>query len=131
MLTLTVALGALPVGASAVVPHPDRDWPPSSRLETTLTPVQHRVERLDGDASPRPAWAVCCDYLDEGSMSLIVADATVTRAELVRLLYRMAGSPAVKDLPTRLPTLTCPPAQRPGLRRHHLDPPVRSITWLG
>lgn len=105
-LTVALALGALPVGASAVVPHPQTAvaavQPPRNNADTEYNTC---VERLVGDASPTPGvWAVCRGYLDEDEYVVRRRhDATVTRAELVRLLYRMAGSPTVKNLPTTSP----------------------------
>ena len=67
-LTVALALGALPVGASAVVPHPQTAvaavQPPRNNADTEYNTC---VERLVGDASPTPGvWAVCRGYLDEG-----------------------------------------------------------------
>jgi len=87
-LTVALALGALPVGASAVVPHPQPAvaavQPPRNNADTEYNTC---VERLVGDASPTPGvWAVCRGYLDEGEyVARRRHDATVTRAELVRL----------------------------------------------
>ena len=49
-------------------------------------------------------WAVCHGYLDneEYTVTRRHSSATVTRGQLVRMLYRMAGSPTVKDLPENL-----------------------------
>lgn len=121
-LTVALALGALPVGASAVVPHPQTAvaavQPPRNNADTEYNTC---VERLVGDASPTPGvWAVCRGYLDEGEyVARRRHDATVTRAELVRLLYRMAGSPAVKDLPAVSPYADVPAS----------DPDYAAIIW--
>ena len=65
-------------------------------------------------------WAVCRGYLDEDEYVVRRRhDATVTRAELVRLLYRMAGSPAVKDLPAVSPYADVPVS----------DPNYAAIIW--
>ena len=121
-LTVALALGALPVGASAVVPHPQTAvaavQPPRNNADTEYNTC---VERLVGDASPTPGvWAVCRGYLDEDEYVVRRRhDATVTRAELVRLLYRMAGSPAVKDLPAVSPYADVPAS----------DPDYAAIIW--
>ena len=105
-LTVALALGALPVGVSAVAPYPQAAvaavQPPRNNADTEYTTC---VERLVGDATPTPGvWAVCRGYLDEDEyVARRRHDATITRAELVRLLYRMAGSPAVKDVPVSDP----------------------------
>ena len=48
---------------------------------------------------------VCHGYLDseEYTVTRRHSSATVTRGQLVRMLYRMAGSPTVKNLPTTSP----------------------------
>ena len=50
-------------------------------------------------------WAVCHGYLDseEYTVTRRHSTATVTRGQLVRMLYRMAGSPTVKNLPKTSP----------------------------
>lgn len=121
-LTVALALGALPVGASAVAPHPQAAvaavQPPRNNADTEYTTC---VERLVGDATPTPGvWAVCRGYLDEDEyVARRRHDATITRAELVRLLYRMAGSPAVKDLPAVSPYADVPVS----------DPNYAAIIW--
>lgn len=121
-LTVALALGALPVGASAVAPHPQAAvaavQPPRNNADTEYITC---VERLVGDAAPTPGvWAVCRGYLDEDEyVARRRHDATITRAELVRLLYRMAGSPAVKDLPAVSPYADVPVS----------DPNYAAIIW--
>lgn len=59
-----------------------------------------------GTMSATPGvWAVCHGYLDneEYTVTRRHSTATVTRGQLVRMLYRMAGSPTVKDLPKTSP----------------------------
>ena len=106
-LTVALALGALPVGASAVVPHPQTAvaavQPPRNNADTEYNTC---VERLVGDASPTPGvWAVCHGYLgsEEYTVTRRHSSASVTRGQLVRMLYRMAGSPTVKNLPKTSP----------------------------
>lgn len=121
-LTVALALGALPVGVSAVAPHPQAAvaavQPPRNNADTEYTTC---VERLVGDAAPTPGvWAVCRGYLDEDEyVARRRHDATITRAELVRLLYRMAGSPEVKDLPAVSPYADVPVS----------DPNYAAIIW--
>ena len=75
-------------------------------------------------------WAVCHGYLDneEYTVTRRHSGATVTRGQLVRMLYRMAGSPTVKDLPKTSPykdvaplTRTTPPTSG---RRTRVSPPA-------
>ena len=118
-LTLALALGAVPVtsavtaqpAAHAVEAHAAEVAP---GLQLVIKAEQPKndpsyvecVATFLGTMSATPGvWAVCHGYLD--SEEYIVtrrhSTATVTRGQLVRMLYRMAGSPTVKNLPTTSP----------------------------
>ena len=118
-LTLALALGAVPVtsavsaqpAAHAVEAHAAK---PVVNLQLVIKAEQPKddpsyvecVANFLGTMSATPGvWAVCHGYLD--SQEYIVtrrhSTATVTRGQLVRMLYRMAGSPTVKNLPKTSP----------------------------
>lgn len=118
-LSLALALGAVPVtsavsaqpAAHAVEAHAAK---PVVNLQLVIKAEQPKddpsyvecVANFLGTMSATPGvWAVCHGYLD--SQEYIVtrrhSTATVTRGQLVRMLYRMAGSPTVKNLPKTSP----------------------------
>lgn len=118
-LTLALALGAIPV-ASAVSAQPAahaveaRAAKPVANLQLVIKAEQPKndpaylecVANFLGTMSATPGvWAVCHGYLDseEYTVTRRHGSATVTRGQLVRMLYRMAGSPTVKDLPKTSP----------------------------
>ena len=118
-LTLALALGAVPV-ASAVSAQPAahaveaRAAKPVANLQLVIKAEQPKndpaylecVANFLGTMSATPGvWAVCHGYLDseEYTVTRRHGSATVTRGQLVRMLYRMAGSPTVKDLPKTSP----------------------------
>lgn len=118
-LTLALALGAVPVtsavgaqpAAHAVEAHAAE---PAVNLQLVIKTEQPKddpsyvecVANFLGTMSATPGvWAVCHGYLDneEYTVTRRHSTATVTRGQLVRMLYRMAGSPTVKDLPKTSP----------------------------
>lgn len=118
-LTLALALGAVPVtsavgaqpAAHAVEAHAAK---PAVNLQLVIKTEQPKddpsyvecVANFLGTMSATPGvWAVCHGYLDseEYTVTRRHSSATVTRGQLVRMLYRMAGSPTVKDLPKTSP----------------------------
>ena len=118
-LTLALALGAVPV-ASAVSAQPAahaveaRAAKPVANLQLVIKAEQPKndpaylecVANFLGTMSATPGvWAVCHGYLDseEYTVTRRHGSATVTRGQLVRMLYRVAGSPTVKDLPKTSP----------------------------
>ncbi|WP_424109364.1 S-layer homology domain-containing protein [Rothia mucilaginosa] len=115
-LTLALALGAVPVTA-AVNTQPAAHAANAAEPATNLQVVKAQQPKDDpsyvgcvanflGTMSATPGvWAVCHGYLDseEYLVTRRHSTATVTRGQLVRMLYRMAGSPTVKDLPKTSP----------------------------
>ena len=116
-LTLALALGAVPV-TSAVnaqpAAHAANAAEPATNLQLVVKAQQPKddpnyaecVATFLGDLDVTPGvWAVCHGYLDseEYLVTRRHSTATVTRGQLVRMLYRMAGSPTVKDLPKTSP----------------------------
>ena len=118
-LTLALALGAVPVtsavgaqpAAHAVEAHAAK---PAVNLQLVIKAEQPKddpsyvecVANFLGTMSATPGvWAVCHGYLDseEYTVTRRHSSASVTRGQLVRMLYRMAGSPTVKDLPKTSP----------------------------
>ena len=118
-LTLALALGAVPVtsamsaqpAAHAVEAHAAK---PVVNLQLVIKAEQPKddpsyvecVANFLGTMSATPGvWAVCHGYLDseEYTVTRRHSTASVTRGQLVRMLYRMAGSPTVKNLPTTSP----------------------------
>lgn len=118
-LTLALVLGAVPVtsavsaqpAAHAVEAHAAK---PAVNLQLVIKAEQPKddpaylecVANFLGTMSATPGvWAVCHGYLDseEYTVTRRHSSATVTRGQLVRMLYRMAGSPTVKDLPKTSP----------------------------
>ena len=118
-LTLALALGAVPVtsavsaqpAAHAVEAHAAK---PAVNLQLVIKTEQPKddpsyvecVANFLGTMSATPGvWAVCHGYLDseEYTVTRRHSSATVTRGQLVRMLYRMAGSPTVKNLPKTSP----------------------------
>ena len=105
-LTLALALGALPVGTSAIASHQAVAHAAEPAAANGLIKLHQPkddpsyaecVATFLGTMSATPGvWAVCHGYLDN-------EEYTVTRGQLVRMLYRMAGSPTVKDLPKTSP----------------------------
>lgn len=115
-LTLALALGAVPVTA-AVNAQPAAHAAHAAEPATNLQGVKAQQPKDDpsyvgcvanflGAMSATPGvWAVCHGYLDseEYLVTRRHSTATITRGQLVRMLYRMAGSPTVKDLPKTSP----------------------------
>ena len=118
-LTLALALGAVPVtsamsaqpAAHAVEAHAAK---PVVNLQLVIKAEQPKddpsyvecVANFLGTMSATPGvWAVCHGYLDseEYTVTRRHSTASVTRGQLVRMLYRMAGSPTVKNLPKTSP----------------------------
>ena len=118
-LTLALALGAVPVtsaasaqpAAHAVEAHAAK---PVANLQLVIKAQQPKddpaylecVATFVGTMNATPGvWAVCHGYLDseEYTVTRRHSSATVTRGQLVRMLYRMAGSPTVKNLPKTSP----------------------------
>ena len=118
-LSLALALGAVPVtsaanaqpAAHAAEAHAAK---PVVNLQLVIKAQQPKddpsyaecVANFLGTMSATPGvWAVCHGYLDneEYTVTRRHSTATVTRGQLVRMLYRMAGSPTVKDLPKTSP----------------------------
>ena len=114
-LTLALALGALPVGTSAIASHQAVAHAAEPAAANGLIKLHQPkddpsyvecVANFLGTMSATPGvWAVCHGYLDseEYTVTRRHSSATVTRGQLVRMLYRMAGSPTVKDLPKTSP----------------------------
>ena len=118
-LSLALALGAAPL-ASAVSAQPAAHAveahaaKPVVNLQLVIKAEQPKddpsyvecVANFLGTMSATPGvWAVCHGYLDseEYTVTRRHGTATVTRGQLVRMLYRMAGSPTVKNLPKTSP----------------------------
>lgn len=118
-LTLALALGAVPV-TSAVSAQPAANATeahaakPAVNLQLVIKAEQPKddpsyvecVANFLGTMSATPGvWAVCHGYLDseEYTVTRRHSGASVTRGQLVRMLYRMAGSPTVKNLPKTSP----------------------------
>ena len=116
-LTLALALGAVPV-TSAVnaqpAAHAANAAEPAANLQLVVKAQQPKddpaylecVATFVGTMNATPGvWAVCHGYLDseEYTVTRRHSTATVTRGQLVRMLYRMAGSPTVKNLPKTSP----------------------------
>ena len=118
-LTLALVLGAVPV-TSAVSAQPAANAAeahaakPAVNLQLVIKAEQPKddpsyvecVANFLGTMSATPGvWAVCHGYLDseEYTVTRRHSTATVTRGQLVRMLYRMAGSPTVKNLPKTSP----------------------------
>lgn len=118
-LSLALALGAVPV-TSAVSAQPAAHAAeahaakPAVNLQLVIKAEQPKddpsyvecVANFLGTMSATPGvWAVCHGYLDseEYTVTRRHGTATVTRGQLVRMLYRMAGSPTVKNLPKTSP----------------------------
>lgn len=118
-LTLALVLGAVPVtsavsaqpAAHAVEAHAAK---PAVNLQLVIKAEQPKddpaylecVANFLGTMSATPGvWAVCHGYLDseEYTVTRRHSTASVTRGQLVRMLYRMAGSPTVKNLPKASP----------------------------
>lgn len=118
-LTLALVLGAVPVtsavsaqpAAHAVEAHAAK---PAVNLKLVIKAEQPKddpaylecVANFLGTMSATPGvWAVCHGYLgsEEYTVTRRHSSASVTRGQLVRMLYRMAGSPTVKNLPTTSP----------------------------
>lgn len=118
-LTLALVLGAVPVtsavsaqpAAHAVEAHAAK---PAVNLQLVIKAEQPKddpaylecVANFLGTMSATPGvWAVCHGYLgsEEYTVTRRHSSASVTRGQLVRMLYRMAGSPTVKDLPKTSP----------------------------
>ena len=115
-LTLALALGAVPVTA-AVNAQPAAHAANAAEPATNLQVVKAEQPKDDpsyvgcvanflGAMNATPGvWAVCHGYLnsEEYTVTRRHSTATVTRGQLVRMLYRMAGSPTVKNLPKTSP----------------------------
>ena len=114
-LTLALALGAVPAGTSAIASHQAVAHAAEPAAANGLIKLHQPkndpsyaecVANFLGTMSATPGvWAVCHGYLDseEYTVTRRHSSATVTRGQLVRMLYRMAGSPTVKDLPKTSP----------------------------
>ena len=114
-LTLALALGALPVGTSAIASHQAVAHAAEPAAANGLIKLNQPkddpaylecVATFVGTMNATPGvWAVCHGYLDseEYTVTRRHSTATVTRGQLVRMLYRMAGSPTVKNLPKTSP----------------------------
>jgi len=129
-LALALALGAVPVTSAVSAQPAAHAAEPAVNLQLVIKTEQPKddpsyvecVANFLGTMSATPGvWAVCHGYLDseEYTVTRRHSTATVTRAELVRLLYRMAGSPAVKDLPAVSPYADVPAS----------DPDYAAIIW--
>lgn len=118
-LTLALVLGAVPV-TSAVSAQPAAHAAeahaakPVVNLQLVIKAEQPKddpaylecVANFLGTMSATPGvWAVCHGYLgsEEYTVTRRHSSASVTRGQLVRMLYRMAGSPTVKNLPKTSP----------------------------
>lgn len=113
-LTLALALGAVPVTSAVSAQPAAHAAKPVANLQLVIKAEQPKddpsyaecVATFLGTMSATPGvWAVCHGYLDseEYTVTRRHSTATVTRGQLVRMLYRMAGSPTVKNLPTTSP----------------------------
>lgn len=113
-LTLALALGAVPLASAANVQPAAHAAKPAVNLQLVIKAEQPKddpsyvecVANFLGTMSATPGvWAVCHGYLDseEYTVTRRHGTATVTRGQLVRMLYRMAGSPTVKNLPKTSP----------------------------
>mgnify|MGYP000932011434 FL=1 len=106
-LTLALALGALPVGTSAIASHQAVAHAAEPAAANGLIKLHQPkddpaylecVATFVGTMNATPGvWAVCHGYLnsEEYTVTRRHSTATVTRGQLVRMLYRMAGSPTV------------------------------------
>ena len=113
-LTLALALGAVPVTSAVSAQPAAHAAEPAVNLKLVIKAEQPKndpaylecVANFVGTMNATPGvWAVCHGYLDseEYTVTRCYGSATVTRGQLVRMLYRMAGSPTVKNLPTTSP----------------------------
>ena len=114
-LSLALALGAVPVGTSAIASHQAVAHAAEPAAANGLIKLHQPkddpsyvecVANFLGTMSATPGvWAVCHGYLgsEEYTVTRRHSSASVTRGQLVRVLYRMAGSPTVKNLPTTSP----------------------------
>lgn len=113
-LTLALALGAVPVTSAVSAQPAAHAAEPAVNLKLVIKAEQPKndpaylecVANFVGTMNATPGvWAVCHGYLDseEYTVTRRYGSATVTRGQLVRMLYRMAGSPTVKNLPTTSP----------------------------
>lgn len=114
-LTLALALGAVPVGTSAFASYQAVAHAAEPAVASGLIKLNQPkddpaylecVATFVGTMNATPGvWAVCHGYLDseEYTVTRRHSTATVTRGQLVRMLYRMAGSPTVKNLPKTSP----------------------------
>ena len=113
-LTLALVLGAVPVTSAVSAQPAAHAAEPAVNLQLVIKTEQPKddpsyvecVANFLGTMSATPGvWAVCHGYLDseEYTVTRRHSSATVTRGQLVRMLYRMAGSPTVKDLPKTSP----------------------------
>ena len=113
-LTLALVLGAVPVTSAVSAQPAAHAAEPAVNLQLVIKTEQPKddpsyvecVANFLGTMSATPGvWAVCHGYLDseEYTVTRRHSTATVTRGQLVRMLYRMAGSPTVKDLPKTSP----------------------------
>ena len=108
-LTLALALGAVPVTSAVSAQPAAHAAEPAVNLKLVIKAEQPKddpsyvecVANFLGTMSATP----CHGYLDseEYTVTRRHSSATVTRGQLVRMLYRMAGSPTVKNLPTTSP----------------------------
>ncbi len=114
-LTLALALGAVPVTSAVSAQPAAHAAEPAVNLKLVIKAEQPKndpaylecVANFVGTMNATPGvWAVCHGYLDseEYTVTRRYGSATVTRGQLVRMLYRMAGSPTVKNLPTTSPS---------------------------
>ena len=113
-LTLALALGAVPVTSAVSAQPAAHAAEPAVNLKLVIKAEQPKndpaylecVANFVGTMNATPGvWAVCHGYLDseEYTVTRRYGTATVTRGQLVRMLYRMAGSPTVKNLPKTSP----------------------------
>lgn len=113
-LSLALALGAAPLASAANAQPAVHAAKPAVNLQLVIKAQQPKddpsyvecVANFLGTMSATPGvWAVCHGYLDseEYTVTRRHSTATVTRGQLVRMLYRMAGSPTVKNLPKTSP----------------------------
>ena len=109
-LSLALALGAVPVTSAVSAQPAAHAAEPAVNLKLVIKAEQPKddpsyvecVANFLGTMSATPGvWAVCHGYLDseEYTVTRRHSTASVTRGQLVRMLYRMAGSPTVNDLP--------------------------------
>lgn len=108
-LTAAFTLGLAPFGISVATSQPATATPivatATAENHASKTPYQQCLDNYMADQEPTPGvWAVCHGYLSEEEYLVSRRhSATMTREQLVNILYRMAGSPTVKDLPTTSP----------------------------